>query len=188
VRPPQVTASKRGSWSTERVDGIFVDLQMPQLDGFELTRRIRASSWNKSAPIVVVTGNASTKTMQIAFTSLDHTFSSETCRQAETNQPLQGRSGKDGRETPSIRTRSASDGGNLPSQISHLPSMSSTSVYEFKHQSGSDPFRGGMFPVTRNSRLTDVSSSRRAVRVDVTGVVARIDEQQRAGGSIHSSG
>ena len=109
----------------ERVDGIFVALQMPKLDGFELTRRIRASSWNKSAPIVVVTGNASTKTMQIAFTIRDHAFSSETCRQAETNQPLKGRSGKDGRETPSIRVPSASDGGNLPSRLSDFPSMSS---------------------------------------------------------------
>jgi len=120
-----VTASKRRSWSIERVDGIVVDLQMPKLDGFELTRRIRASSWNKSAPIVVVTGNDETKPMQKAFTNRDHMFSSATCRHAETNQPLHGRSGKDGRETPSIRARSASDGGNLPSRLSHFPSMSS---------------------------------------------------------------
>src|SRR6266851_9775887 len=51
----------------ERFDGIFVDLQMPKVDGFELARRIRASSWNKSTPIVVVTGQDDTKTMQKAF-------------------------------------------------------------------------------------------------------------------------
>ena len=51
----------------ERFDGIFVDLQMPGLDGFELTRRIRESSWNKSAPIVVVTGHDDSKTMKKAF-------------------------------------------------------------------------------------------------------------------------
>jgi len=39
-----------------------------------------------------------------------------------------------------------------------------------------------MFPVTRNSRLTNVSSSRRAVKGRRTRVAARIDEQQRAGG------
>ena len=48
----------------ERFDGIFLDLQMPKVDGFELTRRIRKSSWNKSAPIVVVTGNDEAQTMQ----------------------------------------------------------------------------------------------------------------------------
>ena len=45
----------------ERFDGIFLDLQMPKVDGFELTRRIRKSSWNKSAPIVVVTGKMTLK-------------------------------------------------------------------------------------------------------------------------------
>ncbi|PYV94426.1 MAG: hypothetical protein DMG86_23285 [Acidobacteria bacterium] len=51
----------------ERFDGIFLDLQMPKVDGFELTRRIRKSSWNKSAPIVVVTGEDDVKTMEKAF-------------------------------------------------------------------------------------------------------------------------
>jgi CheY-like chemotaxis protein len=51
----------------ERFDGIFLDLQMPKMDGFELTRRIRKSSWNKSAPIVVVTGEDDVKTMERAF-------------------------------------------------------------------------------------------------------------------------
>src|SRR5690348_13910163 len=51
----------------ERFDGIFVDLQMPGVDGFELARQVRKSSWNKSAPIVVVTGHDNAKIMQEAF-------------------------------------------------------------------------------------------------------------------------
>jgi uncharacterized protein (TIGR02266 family) len=51
----------------ERFDGIFLDLQMPKMDGFELAQHIRASSWNKSAPIIVVTGQDDSKTMQKAF-------------------------------------------------------------------------------------------------------------------------
>ena len=51
----------------ERFDGIFVDLQMPKMDGFELARHIRASTWNKSAPIIIVTAQDDPKTMQKAF-------------------------------------------------------------------------------------------------------------------------
>jgi PleD family two-component response regulator len=40
---------------------------MPKVDGFELARQIRASSWNKSTPIVVVTGQDDTKAMQKVF-------------------------------------------------------------------------------------------------------------------------
>ena len=36
----------------ERFDGIFLDLKMPKLNGFDLARLIRKSSWNKSTPIV----------------------------------------------------------------------------------------------------------------------------------------
>jgi CheY-like chemotaxis protein len=39
----------------ERFDGIFLDLEMPVLNGFDLVRWIRASSWNRSTPIVIVT-------------------------------------------------------------------------------------------------------------------------------------
>jgi PleD family two-component response regulator len=38
-----------------------------KVDGFELARQIRASSWNKSTPIVVVTGQDDTKAMQKVF-------------------------------------------------------------------------------------------------------------------------
>jgi len=51
----------------EKFDGIFLDLEMPHVHGFELARRIRSSSWNKSTPIVVVTGRDERQTMQDAF-------------------------------------------------------------------------------------------------------------------------
>jgi DNA-binding response OmpR family regulator len=51
----------------EKFDGIFLDLEMPHLNGFDLARRIRQSSWNKSAPIVVVTGRDDRRTMQDVF-------------------------------------------------------------------------------------------------------------------------
>ena len=40
----------------EKFDGIFLDLEMPNVHGFDLARRIRNSSWNKNTPIVIVTG------------------------------------------------------------------------------------------------------------------------------------
>ena len=51
----------------ERYDGIFLDLEMPNMNGFELARRVRESSWNKSTPIVVVTGRDDRTTMQQVF-------------------------------------------------------------------------------------------------------------------------
>ncbi|MGD1022626.1 MAG: response regulator [Candidatus Sulfotelmatobacter sp.] len=51
----------------EKFDGIFLDLEMPTLSGFDLARLIRKSSWNKSTPIVIVTGSDERKTMQDAF-------------------------------------------------------------------------------------------------------------------------
>jgi DNA-binding response OmpR family regulator len=41
---------------------------MPNLHGFDLARLIRKSSWNKSTPIVIVTGRDQRDTMQQAFT------------------------------------------------------------------------------------------------------------------------
>jgi|SRR5580700_1404770 CheY-like chemotaxis protein len=51
----------------ERYDGIFLDLEMPNMHGFDLARRIRESSWNKSTPIVIVTGRDERTTMQKVF-------------------------------------------------------------------------------------------------------------------------
>jgi len=38
-----------------KYDGIFLDLSMPGIDGFEVARKIRNSGINKRTPIVVVT-------------------------------------------------------------------------------------------------------------------------------------
>src|SRR3979411_2434963 len=51
----------------EKFDGIFPDLEMPNLSGFDLARLIRKSSWNKSTPIIIVTGRDERDTMQAAF-------------------------------------------------------------------------------------------------------------------------
>jgi DNA-binding response OmpR family regulator len=51
----------------EKFDGIFLDLEMPHLNGFELAKLIRKSSWNKTAPIIIVTGRDDRQTMQNAF-------------------------------------------------------------------------------------------------------------------------
>lgn len=52
---------------SQRFDGIFLDLMMPRLDGFELSRRIRASAWNRRTPIVAVSGREDADTMRRAF-------------------------------------------------------------------------------------------------------------------------
>ena len=57
----------------QKFDGIFLDLEMPNMNGFDLARRIRKSSWNKSAPIVIVTGRDDRRTMQEVF-ALGATF------------------------------------------------------------------------------------------------------------------
>jgi CheY-like chemotaxis protein len=62
-----------GMVNLERFDGIFLDLEMPRLNGFDLARMIRKSSWNKSTPIIIVTGRDERQTMQEAF-ALGATF------------------------------------------------------------------------------------------------------------------
>ena len=51
----------------EKFDGIFLDLMMPNVDGFELARRIRQSSQNKRTPIVIITARDDKETMAQAF-------------------------------------------------------------------------------------------------------------------------
>ena len=51
----------------KRFDGIFLDLQMPGLNGFELSKLVRASARNRSTPIIIVTGRDARETMGEAF-------------------------------------------------------------------------------------------------------------------------
>jgi CheY-like chemotaxis protein len=51
----------------EKFDGIFLDIEMPELNGLELARLIRNSSWNKTTPIIIVTAQDDRSTMQQAF-------------------------------------------------------------------------------------------------------------------------
>jgi CheY-like chemotaxis protein len=69
VRPVSDSQKAAGLVNQERFDGIFLDLEMPNLNGFDLARLIRKSSWNKSTPIIIVTGRDERQTMQEAFSS-----------------------------------------------------------------------------------------------------------------------
>src|SRR5450432_2190580 len=73
VRPVSDSEKAAGMVDQEMFDGIFLDLEMPNLNGFDLARLIRKSSWNKSTPIVIVTGREERQTMQQAF-SIGATF------------------------------------------------------------------------------------------------------------------
>jgi CheY-like chemotaxis protein len=52
---------------TEKFDGIMVDIAMPNLDGYELIRKIRGTPPNQQAPIIVITGLDDVDTMRRAF-------------------------------------------------------------------------------------------------------------------------
>jgi CheY-like chemotaxis protein len=67
VHPVSDSEKAVGMVNQEKFDGIFLDLEMPNLNGFDLARLIRKSSWNKSTPIIVVTGRDERQTMQEAF-------------------------------------------------------------------------------------------------------------------------
>jgi CheY-like chemotaxis protein len=73
VRPLSDSQTASKVVNEEKFDGIFLDLEMPNVHGFDLARRIRTSSWNKTTPIVIVTGRDERETMQQAF-ALGATF------------------------------------------------------------------------------------------------------------------
>jgi DNA-binding response OmpR family regulator len=53
----------------ERFDLFIVDARMPDMDGFELTRRIRSSSHNSKVPVVMLTAADDGETMREGFKS-----------------------------------------------------------------------------------------------------------------------
>jgi CheY-like chemotaxis protein len=67
VLPISDSEEAAGIVNREKFDGIFLDLAMPRLDGFRLAKVVRASSWNRTTPIVIVTGSGDRKVMQHAF-------------------------------------------------------------------------------------------------------------------------
>ncbi|MGA9976120.1 MAG: response regulator, partial [Candidatus Sulfotelmatobacter sp.] len=67
VRPISDSQKAVAMVNQEKFDGIFLDLEMPNLNGFDLARLVRKSSWNKSTPIIIVTGRDDRQTMQDAF-------------------------------------------------------------------------------------------------------------------------
>ena len=67
VRPINESEKAVAIVNQEKFDGIFLDLEMPNLNGFDLARLVRKSSWNKSTPIIIVTGRDERQTMQDAF-------------------------------------------------------------------------------------------------------------------------
>lgn len=67
VRPISDSEKAADLVCREKFDGIFLDLEMPKLTGFDLARLVRKSSWNRSTPIVIVTGQDDRETMQQSF-------------------------------------------------------------------------------------------------------------------------
>ncbi|MGA9355021.1 MAG: response regulator [Terriglobales bacterium] len=67
VRPIDNSRDAAALVCREKFDGIFLDLEMPAMSGFDLAQRVRESPRNKSTPIVIVTGRDDKATMQQAF-------------------------------------------------------------------------------------------------------------------------
>jgi CheY-like chemotaxis protein len=53
--------------ANEKFDGIMLDIAMPKIDGFELTRKIRSTPPNQQAPIIMITGFDDADTIRRAF-------------------------------------------------------------------------------------------------------------------------
>lgn len=65
---PLSDSTEAAAWiQRDKFDGVFLDLMMPKLDGFELARQIRRSPSNSRTPIVVVTGREDRETIEQAF-------------------------------------------------------------------------------------------------------------------------
>ena len=67
VFPTSDSRRAAGIVNEKKFDGIFVDVQMPGIDGLTLTRKIRQSSWNRATPVIVVTDQSDKSIMERAF-------------------------------------------------------------------------------------------------------------------------
>src|ERR1051326_260520 len=54
---------------SEKFDCLCMDLEMPEIHGFELARRARESQHHRPAPIVVIAGREEKDTMKDSFAS-----------------------------------------------------------------------------------------------------------------------
>jgi PleD family two-component response regulator len=55
--------------ATERPDLIILDIVMPNMDGFEVCRRIRSDDSTKSIPVIMVTTKGDTTSVEKGFQS-----------------------------------------------------------------------------------------------------------------------
>lgn len=67
VRPLSDSQEAAVLVNCEKFDGIFLDLEMPALNGLQLAEKVRRSSWNGSTPIVIVTGRDQPDAMRQSF-------------------------------------------------------------------------------------------------------------------------
>jgi CheY-like chemotaxis protein len=67
VRPLSDSLQAAALVNQEKFDGIFLDLEMPKLDGLQLAQKVRESRWNKFTPVVIVTGHDQRDIMQQSF-------------------------------------------------------------------------------------------------------------------------
>jgi CheY-like chemotaxis protein len=73
VRPVGDSQEAASLIQKEKFDGIFLDLTMPAMSGFELAKLVRETVCNKATPIVIVTGREEKDTMHLSF-SLGATY------------------------------------------------------------------------------------------------------------------
>jgi len=159
----------------ERFDGIFMDLQMPGIDGFALIQQVRRSSWNKSAPIVVVTGHHEAVSMQKAFAA-GATFYLQ--------KPV------DRQRLMNLFKATRGHMFENRRQFIRIPLQT-----EVTCKLGSQTFRGMSSNLSQGGILFEVGRSLpvgatmrlsfrlpgRELKIDVTGVMVRVDDKQRAG-------
>jgi len=51
----------------EKFDAVFVDIRMPSLDGYELSRQVRAGGFNQKTPIVMMTADSDPAALKHGF-------------------------------------------------------------------------------------------------------------------------
>jgi CheY-like chemotaxis protein len=88
VRPISDSQAAPDLIQREKFDGIFLDLKMPILSGFELAKLVRESACNKATPLVIVTGRDEQDTMHLSFFTRSHLLPAKAHRYAETGPTI----------------------------------------------------------------------------------------------------